>query len=91
MGHAREIAFTLPTQTAEAPKLIDYVSAATLAQLFDVSEATIWEWTRKGILPRPGKIGGVTRWKYTEVENRVRWGANEAPTDPILDAARGKT
>lgn len=32
------------------------------------SKTTIWEGVRKGIFPKPVKIGGLTRWRRSEVE-----------------------
>jgi predicted DNA-binding transcriptional regulator AlpA len=67
---------------------VAYVSADTLASLLDVSETTVWEWQRKGILPRAVKIGGATRWKWADVEARITGRADER--DPILEAARAR-
>jgi len=77
-----------PVVAPQAPRVIAYVSAATLAQLLDCSPTTIMEWTKLGRLPRPVRIGGSNRWKWSEVEKRLNCGPSE-PVDPILEAARG--
>lgn len=74
---------------AEKPRAIAYVGAGLLAQLLDVSETTIWEWVRKGHLPKPVKIGGSTRWRWSDVENRLQGAQSGADEDPILRASRG--
>ena len=72
----------------ERPRSIAYVSAALLADLLDVGETTIWEWVRKGHLPKPVKIAGSTRWRWSDVEAKLQ-GAQGGEDDPILKASRG--
>ena len=67
---------------------VAYVSVKTLADLLDCSTSTIGEYVRKGFLPRPTKIGGLTRWKWADVEARIEGRADER--DPILEASRGR-
>lgn len=44
------------------------VPASTLAALLDVSQITIWRWSKTGRLPAPRKFGpGTTRWNVGEV------------------------
>ncbi|WP_222435212.1 helix-turn-helix transcriptional regulator [Puniceibacterium confluentis] len=91
MGQHRTITVTVPTEIAQTARPLAYVSAATLAQLLDASETTIREWTRTGVLPKPIKISsGATRWKWTDVENRLNTGSNHVEDDPILRASRGQ-
>ncbi len=62
--HPSEIAFAnfdaLPSDAR--------VSVGTVAAVFDVSEPTVWRWTRKGLLPKPERRGGTTRWKVGEIK-----------------------
>lgn len=81
---------TKPTEVAARARPLAYVSAHTLAELLDVSETTIWDWTRKGSLPRPKKIAGSTRWKWSEVEATLEGSADCTDDDPILRASRGR-
>jgi len=37
-----------------------------LAKMLGCSRSTIWKWAADGILPKPLKIGGMSRWKETE-------------------------
>ncbi|WP_108482295.1 helix-turn-helix transcriptional regulator [Oceaniglobus ichthyenteri] len=88
MSNIQHIHVATAAQVAEAPRVIGYVSAATLAQLLDISAGTVAEWVKQGHLPRPIKIGGSNRWKWTEIEKRFSTGSSE-PVDPILKASRG--
>lgn len=52
-----------------------------LAALLDVSRQTVWDWTRKGRLPSPARIGRVTVWPSSLVrdllsgQHTAAWGA----------------
>lgn len=92
MGHQRRIDITTLPETIEAPaRIIAYVGVATLCEMLDISSTTAWEWVKKGHLPKPVKIGGSARWKWSDVEKRIQGdaGASGEPEDPILRASRG--
>lgn len=80
-----------PVQVAADARLIAYVGVQRLAQLLDVSETTIWDLARRGAIPKPVKIGGSTRWKWSEVEKQIESVSTGriVPDDPILKASRG--
>jgi predicted DNA-binding transcriptional regulator AlpA len=94
MTAARIIATTIG-EPAPA-RLIGWVSAATMAELLEVSESTIWDWVKHGALPKPQKIRGVTRWRWSDVEIFLDAAANGTKVttddidDPILRASRGR-
>lgn len=47
-----------------------YFSVKHLAERFDVSVQTIWEWSRKGELDKPVKLGkNTTRWTLKSVKD----------------------
>jgi predicted DNA-binding transcriptional regulator AlpA len=48
-------------------------SAAVRRELGDVSEMTIWRWTKTGILPQPIKINKRNYWPASAIE-RVKLG-----------------
>lgn len=50
------------------PYAPDYVDAATLAYRLSVSELTIDDRVRRGMLPKARDVLGVPRWKWSEVE-----------------------
>lgn len=93
-----KVARIAPMAVAQAaePKLLGWVSAATVAQLMEVSETTVWDWVKHGALPKPIKIRGVTRWRWSAVENYLEGDANgdtlgsHPEDDPILRASRGR-
>ena len=45
-----------------------FVSKATLAAELDISESTVDEWVRQGILPKPIRLGGSVRWCWAQVQ-----------------------
>jgi predicted DNA-binding transcriptional regulator AlpA len=51
-----------------------YVSDKQLAERYSVTRKTIWEWSAKGILPKPvrlsGDDGNCTRWRFDLIEQR---------------------
>jgi len=49
----------------------EYLSIKELAAHIQASKSTIWNGVRKGIFPKPIKIGGLTRWRRSEVEERL--------------------
>jgi predicted site-specific integrase-resolvase len=46
--------------------------APTLALHLSISDGTIDNWIRQGILPPPRMIGGKRMWEWSEVERRLR-------------------
>ena len=51
------------------------VGAPVVAKLFDVSEATVWRWSRakkKIPFPSPVKQGGTTRWRVADLRQHIR-------------------
>lgn len=45
-----------------------YMSIKEIAQHFNCGVSTAWRWAAKGYLPQPIKIGGLTRWRRTDIE-----------------------
>ncbi len=49
-------------------KLIDpLLTASEGAALIQVSVPTFWRWVLKRILPKPVKLGGMSRWPQSEL------------------------
>ena len=91
-GKSRNIQpVAMPERVTLEPRIIAYVGSTTLCQMLDISDTTLWEWVRKGHLPRPVKIGGSSRWKWADVESRLspQTGGADDDDDPILRASRG--
>ncbi len=66
-----------------------YVSCASLARELDVSETTVHEMVRRGVLPQPIKLSpGCVRWCWADVEMALgSLSGSEAPganDDPFL-------
>ena len=49
----------------EGPMLLD---VKAVAALFQSSPATIWRRVNDGTMPRPVRIGGMTRWARDEID-----------------------
>lgn len=45
------------------PLLTDREAAAVLG----VSKPTFWRWARLGTIPKPVKLGGLSRWPRSEI------------------------
>lgn len=70
-----------------------YLSCASLARELDVSETTVHEMVRRGVIPQPVKLSsGCVRWCWADVQaalaslsaSRI----SEAVSDPFLVGAR---
>lgn len=49
-----------------------FISARTLARVFEVSEVTVWRWAKAGKLPAPRKLGmNTTRFSVGEVRRAI--------------------
>lgn len=73
-----------------------YLSCATLARELDVSETTVHEMVRRGVLPQPVKLSsGCVRWSWADVQMALgslsAGRASEAANDPFLAGARHAT
>lgn len=44
-----------------------YLSDRDVACRYSVCRETVWRWTRVGLLPRPVRIGGSTRWNLVDL------------------------
>lgn len=42
-----------------------------VADLLRCSVATVWNWSAQGLIPRPVKIGGATRWRKSDLTRKV--------------------
>jgi hypothetical protein len=56
---------------ASRPFPPDYVSATTLAYRLDLSEGTVRDYVRAGMLPKPRMVGNLQRWFWPEIEAAI--------------------
>jgi predicted DNA-binding transcriptional regulator AlpA len=66
-----------------------YLSKATLAEQLDMSESTVAEMVRRGVLPKPVKLSsGCVRWSWAAVEQALASlaGTTEDAGDPYMAA-----
>ena len=55
-----------------------YYDVRELAELLGCSVSTVWRHVQKGVLPRPFRIGGLTRWDGTEIDATLAQAKEEA-------------
>lgn len=77
MAAALTTAFHLPEQARQTPNAARgppdqprqwLLSDRDVANLLGLSRATVWRRVADGTLPKPVKIGGLTRWVSSEIE-----------------------
>lgn len=78
-----------------------YMSKASLAQALEISESTVDEMVRRGVLPRPVRLSsGCVRWRWASVDMALasmESGGNAAQSDigmtgvqRAIEAAKGQ-
>lgn len=45
-----------------------YLSVHAVADRYDCHPSSVWRWVAQRTFPQPVKIGGMTRWLASEVE-----------------------
>jgi len=60
-----------------------FPSKATLAAELDISESTVDEWVKRGIIPKPIRRGGAVRWNWAQVAASLD-ASDKANTDPFM-------
>ena len=66
----------------------------TLCAHLCISEGTVDNWVRQGILPAARMVGGKRMWEWAEVERRMRGDTGIVPADEtrvarqVFDAAK---
>lgn len=51
---------------------VQLITAQNVADLLSVHRATVWRWAKDGMIPKPIRIGGRTRWRLEEIEALVK-------------------
>jgi predicted DNA-binding transcriptional regulator AlpA len=49
----------------------DFCSAETLSHRLDCSVSTVHSYVRRGLLPKPSRLGDLVRWRWAEVERFI--------------------
>lgn len=55
----------------EATGLPLLIKAAEVARILNVSERTLWRLKSAKKIPEPVRLGGIVRWKRTDIESFV--------------------
>ena len=48
------------------------ITDAEMAEIIGCGRSTIWKWVSDGIIPKPLKIGGMSRWKLSEAYDVIK-------------------
>ncbi|SDY75605.1 helix-turn-helix transcriptional regulator [Citreimonas salinaria] len=60
---------TAPLATAAPHHATDHLySDRDAAELLGCGRSTLWRWAAEGIIPKPLKIGGMSRWKLSDLQ-----------------------
>lgn len=68
-----------------------YMSKARLAAELDLSESTIDDYVRRGILPKPIHLGGSVRWCWATVQaslSPLAGSAGSPSQDPFMSGLK---
>lgn len=69
-----------------------YVSRARLAVELDIGESTVDDYVRRGLLPRPVRIGGAVRWSWVQVQMLLEADASSGvAVDPYMERLNNVT
>ena len=49
----------------------DLLTDREAAAALDCSRSTLWRWAGNGTVPKPIKIGGLTRWRRTDLDAAI--------------------
>jgi hypothetical protein len=79
-----------PKKTTPSDRLIPpWQDMATLCRHISCSPSTVEKWVAEGILPPPRKRGGESLWKWSEVDDYLTHGSQQAADiDRIREATR---
>lgn len=39
-----------------------------VAEMLSCARSTLWRWAAEGVVPKPIKIGGTSRWRMSDIE-----------------------
>lgn len=68
-----------------------FCSIETLAEQLDCSVSTVRSYREKGVLPAPVRIGGLVRYRWSEVVDKLQpQDQGNAEKDAIMEAALGE-
>jgi predicted DNA-binding transcriptional regulator AlpA len=62
-----------------------YLGKARLATELDISESTVDDYVKRGLLPKPLRIGGSVRWNWAQVQAALDSGTGgNISEDPFM-------
>ncbi|MEM9232519.1 MAG: helix-turn-helix domain-containing protein [Pseudomonadota bacterium] len=62
---------TLPSPVWLDPSHDPLMSDREVASFLGVGRSTVWHWVSVGVIPRPLKLGGLSRWRQSTIQNVI--------------------
>lgn len=50
---------------------VELMDVRQVAKCYSVTPNTIWRWCREGVLPKPAKFGGATKWSRRQIIQNI--------------------
>lgn len=57
---------------------VELASVQTLCRIYECHPATIWRNVKRGVIPAPIKVGGLTRWRMADIRAALSGDESEA-------------
>jgi len=64
----------------------DYCSDKTLADRLDCSVTTVRDYAARGVIPKPHRIGGLVRWRWSDVDSAISGDVVAPEVDEVTEA-----
>ena len=45
-----------------------YLTDKAVAERYSIARSTVWHWESNGMMPKPVKLNGSTRWRLSDLE-----------------------
>lgn len=55
----------------EVPQSREYLSAREVGIFLGIGTSSVWRKAKAGVLPKPVRIGGSTRWRRSAIEQVI--------------------
>ncbi|MDC0131832.1 helix-turn-helix domain-containing protein [Alphaproteobacteria bacterium] len=50
---------------------IELMDVRQVAKCYGITPNTVWRWCREGVLPKPAKFGGATKWSRRQIIENI--------------------
>lgn len=70
----RQLSAAVPTKVVEREPVYVIKQLLTdkdVADMLSISKGTVWNYEKSGVIPKPYKLAGSTRWKLSEIMQTI--------------------